>query len=173
MHEHRLGGLRGVVAAAPGVGVLRRGRGDEDGVRVSVDARGGPQLRQEGGHDALRRDDVRLVHPPPIREVSVLDALGAAGAPGDLHERVDGAGPRERLGEGRDIRLPREIGRERDRAAFLCEGREPVGAPCDGDDIPAPGTEGAGRGLADPGAGSRDDGATCLHPPTLPAARVT
>ena len=150
MHEHRLPCFRGVVARATRVSGLRGRRRDVQRVGVAASrADPLPQQRKQRRRHELRRQHVRLEHPPPVVGLAVLDAIGAPRAARDMDEGVHVAGGCQVLREGGDVGLSAEVGGERGRTDLGIQSIEPVRATRDADDVPARRPERPHHRLAD------------------------
>ena len=107
----------------------------------------------QGGQDssgALSPDFAVQVEQAYANLRTALDALGAARAARDVHERVERTGLREERGERLHIRVRRQVGGERDRPGLVLELCEPVGPAGHGHDIPPAGAQRTRCRLSDP-----------------------
>ena len=168
MGDHGLGGLGCVVTRPAGVGGHCGGGGDEERVRVAGGCRRLAQLREQGGDEPLRRQDVGLEHPLPVRRLRVLDAVRAARPARDVDERMNGSGLGAPGGERIDVLLTGQVGGERDRAGLALERLQAVSAPGDPDDVPAGRAQRPHHGLADARTRSCHHCTSRYHASTLP-----
>ena len=150
-----LGELRGVVAAAALVGPVRgEGREVQDGA-LAV----GAQRREEGAGQAHRAEHVDLVHPLPVLGAGLGHAVRAAGAAGDVEQRVHAALLLQHLvPEGLDVGVRGDVARRGHGPRLAGQGLEPFGAAGHRVDGPAGPAQLARGGLPDAGRRAGDDG---------------